>query len=147
MLSSTLPNAVVWVVCRRRWPGRYVRERRGLGAARPGSSRACPPGSPRTPGPARPPCSSRTGPRPGAAPALPARRGARRRPRAARVPGGGAAPPLGGGGGLPPGREPVDHPAARAQALGGPLDGEDAAARRHPLGVAVGDQAAAAVGV
>ena len=45
-----------------------VRARRGRGAARPGSAvaapecgQACPPGSPRRPGPVRPWCSSRTG--------------------------------------------------------------------------------------
>jgi signal transduction histidine kinase/CheY-like chemotaxis protein len=43
--------------------------------------------------------------------------------------------------------EAVEQPAAHHQFLGGLLDVQDPAARGHPLGVAVGDQAAAAVGV
>jgi signal transduction histidine kinase/CheY-like chemotaxis protein len=43
--------------------------------------------------------------------------------------------------------EAVEQPAAHHQLLGGLLDVQDPAARGHPLGVAVGDQAAAAVGV
>jgi signal transduction histidine kinase/CheY-like chemotaxis protein len=43
--------------------------------------------------------------------------------------------------------EAVEQPAAHDQFLGGLLDVQDPAARGHPLGVAVGDQAAAAVGV
>jgi hypothetical protein len=41
----------------------------------------------------------------------------------------------------------VEQPAARHELLGRLLDVQDAAAGRHPLGVAVGDQPAAAVGV
>jgi len=43
--------------------------------------------------------------------------------------------------------EAVEQPAAHHQLLGGLLDVQDPAAGGHPLGVAVGDQAAAAVGV
>ena len=58
-----------------------------------------------------------------------------------------------GVGHLEPGRqvhpqlEAVEQPAADHQLLGRLLDVQDAAAGGHPLGVAVGDQAAAAVGV
>ena len=41
----------------------------------------------------------------------------------------------------------MEQPAAHDQLLGGLLDVQDPAARGHPLGVAVGDQAAATVGV
>ena len=41
----------------------------------------------------------------------------------------------------------MEQAAAHDQVLGRLLDVQDAAARGHPLGVAVGDQAAAAVGV
>ena len=222
----------------------------GTAAAGPGWCRAGRPGSPRTPGPARPWCSSRTGRRRRPAPGSAGRR-ARRRPapgsgRPARwsarerdhVAGaehgqlaGAHRPPLGADGAragqhvderveVGPPRQPElgagldgrvqqrdrrvrdagagvaghvagDHPEQRAavrraeqrdlrrpgcpgsagsvilsragrfthswkpwnspplhdQLLGRRLDVQDAAARGHPLGVAVGDQAAAAVGV
>jgi hypothetical protein len=51
------------------------------------------------------------------------------------------------GGQVDPELEAVEQPAAHDDLLGRRLDVQDAAARGHPLGVAVGDQAAAAVRV
>src|SRR5207302_2543300 len=51
------------------------------------------------------------------------------------------------GGQVDPQLEAVEQAAAHHQVLGRLLDVQDAAACGHPLGIAVGDQAAAAVGI